>query len=52
MTKDVEVEPTDGMASLREKCQTVAPQLYTEFFRDPAKYEHTARSAREERRTT
>ena len=25
MTRDVEVEPTDGMASLREKCQTGRP---------------------------
>jgi folate-dependent phosphoribosylglycinamide formyltransferase PurN len=47
MTRDVEVEPTDGMGSLREKCQAVALQLYTEFFRDPAKYEETARPGRE-----
>ncbi|MBV8521858.1 MAG: hypothetical protein JOY71_06995 [Acetobacteraceae bacterium] len=49
MTKDVEVEPTDGLASLRQKCQTAALQLYTEFFRDPANYEQTARPGHEGR---
>lgn len=43
LTKDIEVECTDGMASLREKCQSVALQLYIEFFRDPAKCERFAR---------
>ena len=47
ITRDVEVGPTDGMASLREKCQTVAVELYTEFFRNPAKYEQSARSGAE-----
>jgi hypothetical protein len=35
------------MASLREKCQSVAFQLYEEFFRDPARYEEAARSGAE-----
>jgi methionyl-tRNA formyltransferase len=43
MTSDVEVAPTDGLASLREKCQMAALRLYTEFFRDPSKYENAAR---------
>ena len=47
MTRDVEVETTDGMASLREKCQTVALQLYTEFFRDPETFERAARPGSE-----
>jgi N-acetylglucosaminyldiphosphoundecaprenol N-acetyl-beta-D-mannosaminyltransferase len=47
ITRDVEVGPTDGMASLREKCQAVAVELYAEFFRDPAKYEQSARSGAE-----
>jgi methionyl-tRNA formyltransferase len=47
MTRDVEVAPSDGMASLREKCQTIALQLYTEFFRDPATFEQSARPGRE-----
>jgi hypothetical protein len=40
---------THGMASLREECQTVAVQLYTEFFRDPTKYEQAALAGREGR---
>jgi hypothetical protein len=35
------------LALLREKCEMVVLQLYTEFFRDPAKYEQTARLGRE-----
>lgn len=47
MTRDIEVERTDGMASLRDKCQSVAAQLYAEFFRDPERYEKAARSGAE-----
>ena len=35
LTRAVEVLPSDDLASLREKCQSVALQLYLEFFRDP-----------------
>jgi hypothetical protein len=41
---------TRGMASLREECQMVAVQLYTGFFRDPAKCEQTALAGREGKR--
>jgi hypothetical protein len=37
---------THGIASLREERQTVAVQLYTEFFRDPAKYERRPSGSR------
>lgn len=47
LTRDVDVEPTDGMASLRDKCQVAALQLYTEFFSDPEKFERTARPGQE-----
>jgi folate-dependent phosphoribosylglycinamide formyltransferase PurN len=35
LTRAVEVLPSDDFASLREKCQSVALQLYIEFFLDP-----------------
>ena len=47
LTRDVEVLPSDGLSSLREKCQNIAPQLYTEFFRDPERYERSARPGHE-----
>ena len=47
ITRDVEVEPSDGLASLREKCQKAAVELYTEFFADPATYEKAARPGHE-----
>jgi folate-dependent phosphoribosylglycinamide formyltransferase PurN len=43
LSKEVEVERTDGMASLRAKCQSTALQLYIEFFRDPANWQRLAR---------
>jgi methionyl-tRNA formyltransferase len=47
MTREIEVDRTDGMASLREKCQSAALRLYTEFFRDPVKHGKMARPSEE-----